>query len=152
MIVTRETDDALRILRALEEGRSITAGELAEEEALPQKFAYKILKKLQKAGYIRILRGASGGCSLSCRLEEVSLYDLLNALELNFLLSSCMTPGYSCEWCRKKRRSCTAHEQLSGIQKLIDTELRSKDLRTILFGAEEQQSEFAENEIKPQAF
>ncbi|MDY5482758.1 MAG: hypothetical protein SPF91_01010 [Clostridium sp.] len=63
-----------------------------------------------------------------------------------------MTPGYSCEWCRKKRRSCTAHEQLSGIQKLIDTELRSKDLRTILFGAEEQQSEFAENEIKPQAF
>ncbi|MGN0986489.1 MAG: hypothetical protein ACI4OO_01475 [Otoolea sp.] len=54
-------------------------------------------------------------------------------------MSSCMTPGYSCEWCRKKRRSCTAHEQLSDIQKLIDTELRSKDLRTILFGAEEQQ-------------
>ncbi|MDD6074642.1 MAG: hypothetical protein ACI4OO_01480 [Otoolea sp.] len=42
MIVTRETDYALRILRALEEGRSITAGELAEEEALPQKFACMI--------------------------------------------------------------------------------------------------------------
>ena len=141
MIVTRETDYALRILRALEEGRSITAGELALEEVLPPKFAYKILKKLQKAGYIRILRGAIGGCSLNCRLEEVSLYDLLDALEMNFSLSACMAPGYSCEWCRKKERSCTAHKQLSEIQKQIDAELRSKDLRTILFGAEERQPE-----------
>ena len=68
MIVTRETDYALRILRALEEGRSMTAGELAEEEELPQKFAYKILKKLHKAGYIRIRRGASGGCATASRL------------------------------------------------------------------------------------
>ncbi|MBP3925794.1 MAG: Rrf2 family transcriptional regulator [Clostridium sp.] len=141
MIVTRETDYALRILRALEEGRSMTAGELAEEEELPQKFAYKILKKLHKAGYIRIRRGASGGCSLNCRLEEVSLYDLLNALDMNFLLSACMMSGYSCEWCRKKERSCTAHEQLSGIQKVIDAELRKKNLRTILFGAEERQTD-----------
>lgn len=137
MIVTRETDYALRILRALKDEKNLTAGELAEQEALPQKFAYKILKKLQKAGYIRILRGANGGCSLACRLEEVSLYDLLNALDAEFFLSACMMPGYSCEWCRKKGKSCVAHEQLVRVQRVIDTELRSKDLRTILFGAEE---------------
>ena len=137
MIVTRETDYALRILRALKDEKNLTAGELAEQEALPQKFAYKILKKLQKAGYVRILRGAYGGCSLACRLEEVSLYDLLNALDAEFCLTACMMPGYSCEWCRKKERSCTTHEQLLRVQRVIDTELRSKDLRTILFGAEE---------------
>ena len=46
MLITRETDYALRILRTLSDGKSYTAGELAERESLPQKFAYKILKKL----------------------------------------------------------------------------------------------------------
>ena len=50
MLITRETDYALRILRTLSDGKSYTAGELAERESLPQKFAYKILKKLEKAG------------------------------------------------------------------------------------------------------
>lgn len=134
MIITRETDYALRMLRALADGKIITAGELAEQEELPQKFAYKILKKLQKAGFVQILRGVNGGCSLSCRLSEVSLLDLLNALEANSYLSSCMMPGYACEWCRRKGIDCIAHAHLAEIQQIIDKELRSRDLETILFG------------------
>ena len=134
MLITRESDYALRMLRALADGRSLTAGELAEQEELPQKFAYKILKKLQKAGFVQILRGVNGGCSLSCQLSEISLYDLLNALEANSYISSCMTPGYTCEWCVRKGTGCIAHGKLGEIQRVIDEELRSRDLQTVLFG------------------
>ena len=46
MVITRETDYALRILRALLDGKLHTAGQIAQDELLPQAFAYKILKKL----------------------------------------------------------------------------------------------------------
>ena len=49
MVITRETDYALRILRALLDGKLHTAGQIAQDELLPQAFAYKILKKLEKA-------------------------------------------------------------------------------------------------------
>ena len=80
MIITRETDYALRILRALMDGQLHTVGELARGELLPQPFAYKIIKKLCKAGLVQITRGAAGGCRLSADLSQVTLYDLLLAL------------------------------------------------------------------------
>ena len=49
MLITRETDYALRILRALAPGSCLTVGEIAEKESLPHKFTYKIMKKLEKA-------------------------------------------------------------------------------------------------------
>ena len=54
-----------------------TVGELAQGELLPQPFAYKIIKKLCKAGLVQITRGAAGGCRLSADLSQATLYGLL---------------------------------------------------------------------------
>ncbi len=56
MLITKETDYALRILRALADGRRLTTAQLAQNEQIPQQFAYKILKKLQRGGLVRILK------------------------------------------------------------------------------------------------
>ena len=48
LVITRETDYALRILRALLDGELHAAGEIDQTELLPQAFAYKLLKKLEK--------------------------------------------------------------------------------------------------------
>ena len=81
MLITKETDYALRILRALSDEGRVTAVQLANEEQIPQQFAYKILKKLQKGGLIQILRGADGGCTLAAQLEQVSLFRLMQIME-----------------------------------------------------------------------
>ena len=63
MVITRETDYALRILRALLDGELHTVGEIAQAELLPQAFAYKILKKLERRACWRssgARRGAAG--------------------------------------------------------------------------------------------
>ena len=80
MVITRETDYALRILRALLDGKLHTAGQIAQDELLPQAFAYKILKKLEKAGLVEVVRGTAGGCRLSADLIGTSLYDLMKAI------------------------------------------------------------------------
>ena len=69
MVITRETDYALRILRALLDGKLHTAGQIAQDELLPQAFAYKILKKLEKAGLVEVVRGTAGGRWAAAELE-----------------------------------------------------------------------------------
>ena len=132
MFMTRETDYALRILRTLSCGGSFTAGELAMREVLPEKFTYKILKKLEKAGIIRITRGVNGGCSLSCDLQEKSLYDLIEAVEMNTKISPCMGCGYVCEWRDETGNICRIHNQLCEVQGLLDEVLRSKSLAWVM--------------------
>lgn len=61
MIITRETDYAIRILRSLADWEQKNIREISDEQLIPRQFAYKISKKLEQAGYIEIIRGAQGG-------------------------------------------------------------------------------------------
>ncbi len=131
MVITRETDYALRILRALLDRELHAVGEISQAELLPQAFAYKILKKLEKAGLLEIRRGTAGGCRLTADLDETSLYDLMAAIGEHSSLSACMEPGYECSW-RSTHGSCGVHCKLLEIQKKLDAELRSHSLQEIL--------------------
>ena len=131
MLITRETDYALRILRALLDGAQHTVGQLAQDELLPQSFAYKILKKLAKAGLIEVSRGTTGGCRLASDLSRISLYDLMVAMGEHSGLSACMTPEYPCSW-RSCHGGCAVHQNLLEIQRKLDRELRSHSLQEIL--------------------
>ena len=133
MVITKETDYALRILRALLDGEQHTVGQVARSEFLPQAFAYKILKKLEKAGLIRLSRGSAGGCRLAADLSRVSLYDLMAALGERSDLSACMDEGFQCPW-RSCHGGCSAHNRLLDIQRALDRELRAHTLQDILGG------------------
>ena len=131
MVITRETDYAIRILRALLDGELHTVGQLAQDELLPQAFAYKILKKLEKAGLVKVVRGTAGGCRLAADLARTSLYDLMMATGERSDLSACMDPDHQCPW-RSSHGGCTAHRKLLEIQEKLDMELRSHSLKEIL--------------------
>jgi Rrf2 family protein len=135
MLLTRETDYALRLLRGLADGEQVTAAELSAREQVPRQFAYKILKKLQRAGLISIQRGAEGGCTLAAGLGEVSLRRLMQAMEEDAAVSACMRPDYECQWCRAHCDAvCRAHIHLAAIQEKLDRELEAHSLAEILFG------------------
>ncbi|MCD8152826.1 MAG: Rrf2 family transcriptional regulator [Clostridiales bacterium] len=130
-MITRETDYALRLLRSLMDEELHPAAEIAEKEMVPQAFSYKILKKLSKAGYIQILRGADGGCRLAADLKKISLYDLMNAMGDNCGINRCMDDSYQCPW-REKHEICEVHCRLAKIQETITTELQAHSLQELL--------------------
>ncbi len=134
LIITRETDYALRILRALMDGEQHTVGELSERELIPQQFAYKILKKLSQTQFVQVTRGADGGCRLTADLDRASLYDVMAAMDGNMGLSACMTPGYQCLW-QEAHGSCSLHCRLAEIQRQLNEALKAKSLREILSGS-----------------
>ncbi|MCI1951577.1 MAG: Rrf2 family transcriptional regulator [Clostridiales bacterium] len=135
LLITKETDYALRILRALAKSNRLTTTELSTNEQIPQNFAYKILKKLQKAGFVEIARGTGGGCALTSDLNSITLYQLINAMEQSAFLTACTKPGQHCSWQESHDdQICHAHIQLLKIQKTLDQELKSHTLQTVLFG------------------
>ncbi len=132
MLITRETDYALRILRGLIDGQRHTMKTLCETEQIPQQFAYKIIKKMALGGLVQNTRGVDGGCQLIADLKQVSLYDLIALLEEGPRISACMQAGYECSWRECHGCDCRAHRKLAEIQRVLDRELRAFDLDSFI--------------------
>lgn len=134
LLITRETDYALRILRTLLHGEQLPASKICERELLPRHFVYKILKKLERARLVQAARGSEGGFRLIADLRKISLYDLMEFLENRRPISACMEPGFRCAWQERNRSECTVYRQLKGIQNVLDTEMRARSLYEMLSG------------------
>ena len=128
MLVTRETDYAIRSLRALADGNKKTLAEICKEEAVPQQFGYKILKKLSKAGYVTIKRGKEGGYIITDEFKERTLFDLARVMENPMDISPCVVPGYRCEAHAENIEACRVNQCLSGLQLELDTQLKAVNL------------------------
>lgn len=133
MLITKETDYALRMLRVLLDGNKHSAADISETELIPMHFAYQILRKLSAGRLVQVSRGASGGCELSCDIDETSLYDLMVVMGERGVLCSCMEPGYDCRW-RDAHGKCAIHCQLAELQRNQDEAFRAMSLRKLLTG------------------
>lgn len=132
MLITRETDYALRILRALADGKRHNVKELCESEAVPLQFAYKILRRMMDAGLVKSVRGVNGGTELTGDLGDITLLDVIRITESDSYISDCMNPGYHCTWSAKNCRKCTIHSRLCEIQQKLDQELAKLSIRDLL--------------------
>lgn len=133
MLMTKETDYALRILRALSGQDQLTTKEICDQELLPQQFVYKVVKKLSQAGIIEIVRGVGGGCRLIRDLHDITLLDFINIMEADKLVSACMQSDYLCPWREQHHNFCRVHAHLCQIQEQFNAQLASYSLYTILF-------------------
>ena len=131
MLVTRETDYAIRALRALSGGNKKTLAEICKEEVVPQQFGYKILKKLSKAGYVTIKRGKEGGYIITDAFKDKSLFDLTGVMENPTDISPCVLPGYRCEVHADADSPCSVNITLSALQQKLDTELKDVNLMAL---------------------
>ena len=60
---------------------TVTAQALADAQSLPYKFTEAILADLRRAGLVRSQRGAEGGYTLSRPATEISVGDVLRAVD-----------------------------------------------------------------------
>lgn len=128
MIMTRESDYGVRILRALADGRKMTVPQICEIESVPVPFAYKILKKLSKVGYVEIYRGADGGCRLLADLNNVTLYDFLNNMGEEIIVNACLKPGFVCKRNGDDGDLCNVHKNLQVLQGVLEQALKERSL------------------------
>jgi len=131
MLITRETDYAIRALRSLSGGEKKTLAQICKEEVVPQQFGYKILKKLAKAEYVSIKRGKDGGYIIADDFNKRTLYDLTKVMENPMDISPCVVPDYICEAHTSDDFPCLVNQKLSAIQMLIEGELKAVNLLSL---------------------
>jgi len=84
MRVSARTDYALRALiemaRSAEAG-AVSADELGRRQEIPSGFLQAILADLRKAGMVRSQRGPSGGWRMDRTAEDISVADVIRAVD-----------------------------------------------------------------------
>ena len=131
MMITKESDYGIRILRALKDGGLMTIKQICERECIPKQFAYKILKKLDNAGLVQIKRGSGGGCMLGKSLSDITLFDVIRATDEEFFLTHCLQSDFRCEYLALSS-SCTIHRELARVQGTLEQELKAHSLEELL--------------------
>ncbi|MCD2492405.1 Rrf2 family transcriptional regulator [Lacrimispora sp. NSJ-141] len=133
MLITRECDYAVRILRALSGGETVSVQDICRKENITVSIAYKLARKLEKSGYIRSHRGSSGGYSLKKDLREITLYDVCRAVDKELLLTECTVRGHRCSQ-NTEATPCMVHKEFCRLQEMITRELKGRSLMEILEG------------------
>lgn len=98
MRLTNFSDYALRVLMygAVRGDKLFTIDEVAGVYRISRAHLTKVVNQLTKAGYLKAIRGRSGGLLLGQRPENIRLADVLLATEPDFSLVECFAPGNEC--------------------------------------------------------
>ena len=84
MYISARVDYATRALLALataESGAAMTGEAVASSQALPVKFVENILVELRRGGFVASQRGSSGGYRLARPASEITVAQVIRALE-----------------------------------------------------------------------
>ena len=97
MHMTLEADYAVRIVEFLaEQGCKTDAHTIAEQTRVPLRFALKILRTLVSQDIIVSYKGAKGGYQLAHPAEEITLRQVIEAVEGPYVLNRCQHDEYTC--------------------------------------------------------
>ena len=137
MFITRESDYAMRVVRALIGETRLSVSDICEREAITAPFAYKILKKLQNAGIVKGYRGVHGAYALKKDPAELTLYDIYTAIDSDMSIIECLNGRCECTRNGQDGIPCYAHDELKDIQNELWAMLRRKSMED-LFGKDKQ--------------
>jgi len=100
MQITRTTDYGIRVLThlaMLPPGTRLTAAELAGQSHASIPFVAKILQRLVASRLVASHRGFDGGFELGREPRDVTVLDILTALEGPLCLNACLAGGQGCD-------------------------------------------------------
>ena len=127
MQITRQADYATRAILYLAKtgkGERVATSEIAKKQNIPPSFLAKIILQLSVVGLLNTSRGARGGVALARDPEDISLLEVIEAIEGPIQLSTCVGQEGVCPFeahCPVQIVWCEAQNEL--IAKLKNTTL-----------------------------
>jgi Rrf2 family protein len=117
MQITRQADYAVRaVLHLARSGDQRTATSfIAEEQKIPPSFLAKIISQLSIAGLLHTSRGARGGVTLAREPKDITLLEVIEAIDGPIQLNECVGNKGSCTFddnCPLRPVWCDAQEEL----------------------------------------
>ncbi|MFZ5596942.1 MAG: RrF2 family transcriptional regulator [Bacillota bacterium] len=120
MRLNQATDYAMRAvlyLSGLPFGQVVEARLIAEEEHIPIRFLLKILRLLIKGGIVESHRGVNGGYSLARQPSQITMLDVVEAMEGPIIVNRCLLSPDECN--KSYSHHCPVHGALFELQKAM---------------------------------
>ncbi len=131
--MTLEADYAVRIVEYLTKHPCrCDARTISEQMHIPLRFSLKILRELVAKGMVCSYKGAKGGYTLAKAPEEITLRQVIESVEGEYMLSRCQKEEYSCG-----RAHCRLHKIYEKISEDVRRELDSYTFDAICAEEEE---------------
>jgi len=130
MQVTREGDYGIRsvLYLARQPFKKVSfVNEISEDYKIPRSFLAKILQKLVKAKIVRSYRGVKGGFSLAKQARDISVLDVLEAIQGKLALNSCITDKKKCSFSRQ----CPTHYLWINVQSKMSDMLKTTNFEDL---------------------
>jgi|SRR3990172_3042527 len=125
MQITRQADYATRAilhLAQVEKDKLVATSDIAKEQNIPSSFLAKIISQLSIAGLLHTSRGAHGGVKLARNPIDITLLEVVEAIDGPIQLNMCVESEGSCPYeenCPLQPVWCDAQNEL--ITKLKNT-------------------------------
>lgn len=135
--ITKLTDYGIVLLVQLANGgkqNSQNARSMAEATSLPLPVVSKILKSLAQGGLLTSQRGAKGGYALARRPEDVTVAEIIVALEGPIALMECSAGPGHCD----QETACPVRDPWQRIHQSILEMLRRVTLRELVGDLQEE--------------
>lgn len=122
MRLTNFSDYALRLLMysAVRKNSLITIEEVAGIYGISRAHLMKIANTLTRAGYLKAVRGRSGGLTLAKPPHKIGLGEVIRATEPDFALVECFGAGNECIITRSCRLRGILHAGLDAFNAVLD--------------------------------
>lgn len=86
--------------------RLVLVSEISRNQNIPETFLAKIFQRLSKAGLLRSSRGSKGGFSLGKPANEITMREVIEAIEGPIALNRCLRREGEC----KEEEVCPIHQ------------------------------------------
>jgi Rrf2 family iron-sulfur cluster assembly transcriptional regulator len=109
MIYSKSAEYAIRAsihLAQLPNGQTAMVKDIAREEDIPAPFLAKILQDLARKGFLRSVKGPSGGFSMKRNAADVRLLDIVDAVDGLEHYGKCIAGFSECS----NRAACPLHD------------------------------------------
>ena len=120
MELTRKGEYAIRgvvYLAKLKPGEVALISEIAENTGVPQTFLAKILQSFAKIGIVNSFRGTGGGFVLGRPASQITLREVVEAVEGPIMPNRCLIEDAGCEF----SNACLVHPVWREVQsKVVD--------------------------------
>lgn len=97
--IRRETDYAVRTilhLASVGDDVAVTVRDIARLRHLPLSFVRRIVARLGAAGILETTRGMGGGVRLARPATDITMFDVLDAMEGGVTLNPCVASPHTC--------------------------------------------------------
>lgn len=126
MLVTRKTDYAVRcvVYLAGDKDRVSSVSKVSEAMHIPKTFLAKIVQKLARAGLVESLRGTNGGFRLAKRPSDISLLDIMKAIQGPAAINLCAVDSRKC----RLSGTCSVHPIWIHLREYVNTMLQEQTI------------------------